>query len=87
MLKVYESLMYSLTSITLFLWQCLLHIIGKRRKSLDEGGHGEPFSNSLYNVFGCFFHELQIEKWSSYGMHKRSLTLLYSKEDSELILP
>ena len=91
--KVYERLMYSQIYPyfdTLFSkfqrgyrkgfnrQHCLLAMIEKWRKTLDEGGETGAVLADLAKAFDCIDHHLLIAKLNAYGFEKQSIDFLHS---------
>ena len=91
--KVYERLMYNQISPyfdsvfskfqckfrKIFNAQhCLLTMVEKWRKTLDEGGETGAVLTDLSKAFDCIDHNLLIAKLNAYGFEKRSLEFIHS---------
>ena len=57
---------------------CLLPMIEKWRKSLDQGGAYGAHLTDLSNAFDCLPHNLLIAKLHAYGLDIKSLKLMFS---------
>ena len=58
--------------------QCLLTMVEKCCKTLDEGGETEAVLTDLSKAFDCIDHNLLIAKINAYGFEKRSLEFTHS---------
>ena len=58
--------------------QCLITLIEKWKKSVDNGGAFGVLLTDLSKVFDCLPHELLIAKLDAYGFDKSSLKLIQS---------
>ena len=91
--KVYERLMYnqiySYFQTIFFKFQygfqkgfnaqhCLLAMVEKQHKTLDEGGETGIVLTDLSKAFECIDHNLLIAKHNIYGSEKQSINLIYS---------
>ena len=57
---------------------CLVAMIEKFKKSLDQGGEYAALLTDLSRAFDCLPHNLIIAKLHAYGFHKASLRLMHS---------
>ena len=57
---------------------CLLTMVEKWRKTLDEGGETEAVLTDLSKAFDCIDHNLLIAKLNAYRFEKRSLEFIHS---------
>ena len=57
---------------------CLLTMVEKWRKTLDEGGETGAVLTDLSKAFDCIDHNLLIAKLNAYGFEKRSLEFIHS---------
>ena len=57
---------------------CLIALIEKWKKSVDNGGAFGALLTDLSKAFDCISHELLIAKLHAYGFDKRSLVLIYN---------
>ena len=57
---------------------CLLTIVEKWRKTLDNGGETGAVLTDLSKLFDCIDHKLLITKLNAFGFEKRSLELIPS---------
>ena len=57
---------------------CLITLIEKWKKSVDNGGAFGTLLTDLSKAFGCLPHELLIAKLDAYGFDKSSLKLIHS---------
>ena len=57
---------------------CLIALIEKWKKSVDNGGAFGALLTDLSKAFDCLSHELLIAKLHAYGFDKRSLVLIYN---------
>ena len=57
---------------------CLIVLIEKWKKCVDNGGAFGALLTDLSKAFDCLSHELLIAKLNAYGFDKKSLTLVYS---------
>ena len=57
---------------------CLLEMVEKWRKTLDEGGETRAVLTDLSKVFECIDHKLLIAKHNAYGFEKQLINLIYS---------
>ena len=57
---------------------CLITLIEKWKKSVDNGGAFGALLTDLSKAFDCLSHELLIAKLNVYGFDKRSLTLIFN---------
>ena len=57
---------------------CLMVLIEKWKKCVDNGGAFGALLTDLSKAFDCLSHELLIAKLNAYGFDKKSLTLVYS---------
>ena len=57
---------------------CLIALIEKWKKSVDNGGAFGALLTDLSKAFDCVTHELLIAKLHAYGFDKRSLVLIYN---------
>ena len=57
---------------------CLLTMVEKWRKTLDEGGETGAVLTDLSKAFDCIDHNLLIAKLNAYGFEKRSLQFIHS---------
>ena len=57
---------------------CLVAMIEKFKKSLDQGGEYAALLTDLSKAFDCLPHDLIIAKLHAYGFDKASLRLTYS---------
>ena len=57
---------------------CLLTMVEKLSKTLDEGGKTGAFLTDLSKAFDCIDHNLLITKLNAYGFEKKSLEFIYS---------
>ena len=91
--KVYDRLMYNKTYPyfqTIFskfqcgfrggfnTQHCLLEMVQKWRKTLDEGGETRAVLTDLSKVFEYIDHKLLIAKLNAYGFEKQLINLIYS---------
>ena len=58
--------------------QCLLTMVEKSRKTLDEGGETGAVLTDPSKAFDCIDHNLLIAKLNAYGFEKRSLKFIHS---------
>ena len=58
--------------------QCLITLIEKWRKSVDNGGAFGALFTDLSKAFDCLSHELLIAKLDAYGFDKNALKLVNS---------
>ena len=56
---------------------CLIALIKKCEKSVDNGGAFGLLLTDISKALDCFSHELLIAKLDAYGFHKRSLILIH----------
>ena len=61
---------------------CLIALIEKWKKSVDNGGAFGALLTGLSKAFDFLSHELLIVKLHAYGFDKRSLVLIYNKLSS-----
>ena len=57
---------------------CLLVMLEKWRKCLDNKGYTGVLLTDLSKAFDCLIHDLLIAKLNAYGFHYNSLKLIYS---------
>ena len=57
---------------------CLLTMVEKWRKTLDEGGKTGTVLTDLSKAFDCIDYNLLIAKLNAYGFEKRSLEFIHS---------
>ena len=57
---------------------CLITLIGKWKKSVDNGGAFGTLFTDLSKAFNCLSHELLIAKLDAYGFDKDTLKLVNS---------
>ena len=57
---------------------CLLTMVEKWRKTLDEGGETGAVLTDLSKAFDCIDHNLLIAKLNAYGFEKRLLEFIHS---------
>ena len=57
---------------------CLITLIEKCKKGVDNGGAFSALLTDLSKAFDCVSHELLIVKLNAYGFDKRSLTLSFN---------
>ena len=57
---------------------CLVAMIEKFKKLLDQGGEYSALPTDLSKVFDCLPHDLIIAKLYAYGFYKASLRLMHS---------
>ena len=57
---------------------CLINLIEKQKKSVDNGGASGALLTDLSKTFDCVPHELLIAKLDAYGFNKSSLELIHS---------
>ena len=57
---------------------CLISLIEKWKKSVDNGGAFGALMTDLSKVFDCLSHELLIAKLEAYGFDEKSLKLIYN---------
>ena len=57
---------------------CLITLIEKWKKSVDNGGSFGALMTDLSKVFDCLSHELLIAKLDAYGFDNKSLKLIYN---------
>ena len=57
---------------------CLVGLIEKWKKSVDNGGTFDALITNLSKAFHCLPHELLIAKLDAYGFDKSSLKLIRS---------
>ena len=57
---------------------CLLKMVQKWRKTLDQGGETGVVLTDLSKAFACIDHNLVIAKLNVYGLEERSLEFIYS---------
>ena len=57
---------------------CLLTMVEKWCKTLDEGGETGAVLTDLSKAFDCYDHNLLIAKLNAYGFEKRSLKFIHS---------
>ena len=57
---------------------CLLTMVEKWHKTLDEGGETGAVLTNLSKAFDCIDHNLLIAKLNAYGFEKRSLEFTHS---------
>ena len=58
--------------------QCLIVMIERWRKILDEKGYAGALLTDLSNAFDCLNHDLLISKLDAYGFSENALTYIYS---------
>ena len=91
--KVYERLMYNqicshfdsvFSKFQCGFWKgfnaqhCLLTMVEKWGKTLDEGGETGTVITDISKAFDCIDHNLLIAKLNAYGFEKRSLEFIHS---------
>ena len=57
---------------------CLITLIEKWKKSVDNGGSFGALMADLSKAFNCLSHELLIAKLDAYGFDNKSLKLIYN---------
>ena len=57
---------------------CLLAMVEKWRKTLDEGIETGAILTDLSKAFDCIDHNLLLAKLNVYGFEKRSINFIYS---------
>ena len=57
---------------------CLIHMLGKLKKSLDNRGKTGILLTDLSKAFDCLDHDLLIAKLNAYGFSYKSLKLIHS---------
>ena len=57
---------------------CLISLIKKWKKSIDNGGAFGALITDLSKAFDCLSHELLIAKLEAYGFDEKSLKLIYN---------
>ena len=57
---------------------CLISLIEKWKKSIDNGGAFRALMTDLSKAFDCLSHELLIAKLEVYGFDEKSLKLIYN---------
>ena len=57
---------------------CLISLIEKWKKSIDNGGAFGALMTDLSKAFDCLSHELLIAKLEAYGFDEKSLKLIYN---------
>ena len=57
---------------------CLITLIEKWKKSLDNGGSFGALMTNLSKAFDCLSHELLIAELDAYGFDNKSLRLIYN---------
>ena len=57
---------------------CLITLIGKWKKSVDNGGAFGTLFTDLFKAFNCLSHELLIAKLDAYGLDKNTIRLVNS---------
>ena len=57
--------------------RCLISLIEKWKKSVDNGGAFGALLTDLSKAFDCLPHELLIAKLDAYGFDKSSLKLIH----------
>ena len=57
---------------------CLISLIEKWKKSIDNGGAFGALITDLSKAFDCLSHELLIAKLEAYGFDEKSLKLIYN---------
>ena len=57
---------------------CLLAMVEKWRKTLDEGSETRAILTDLSKAFDCIDHNLLLAKLNVYGFEKRSINFIYS---------
>ena len=57
---------------------CLISLIEKWKKSVDNGGAFGALMTDLSKAFDCLSHELLIAKLEAYGFDEKSLKLIYN---------
>ena len=57
---------------------CLLTMVEKLRKTIDEGGETGAVLTNLSKAFDCIDHNLLIANLNAYGFEKRSLEFIHS---------
>ena len=57
---------------------CLIKLIEKWKKSVDNGGSFGALMTDLSKAFDCLSHELLIAKLDAYGFDNKSLKLIYN---------
>ena len=57
---------------------CLISLIEKWKKSIDNGGAFGALMTDLSKAFDCLSHELLIAKLEAYGFNEKSLKLIYN---------
>ena len=57
---------------------CLLAMVEKWRKTLDEGSETGAVLTDLSKSFDCIDHDLLIAKLKAYGFEKQAINFLYS---------
>ena len=57
---------------------CLMALIEKFKKSLDQGGEYVALLTDLSKAFYCLPHDLIIANLHAYGFNKASISLMHS---------